>query len=231
MAVAATQLRLPRARLTRIYRHLHACYGHQQWWPGETPFEIIVGAVLTQNTAWSNVEKAIANLKTHQALSPGAILDAPDRRLAQWLRPSGYFNVKARRLRNVCQWYVQQGGYSRLKYRHTAALRRALLAINGVGPETADDILLYAFGRPVFVIDAYTRRLLGRLGLVADSVGYESLRLAMETALGADAALFNDYHAQIVRHAREVCRARPQCGDCVLRRGCETGRRTGQDSF
>ncbi|HEB98401.1 MAG TPA: endonuclease III domain-containing protein [Thiotrichales bacterium] len=213
-------LKLPAARVRRVYERLHEAHGPQHWWPGETPFEIMVGAILTQNTAWTNVERAIANLKRARALSPRAIVAAEPERLGEWLRPSGYFNIKARRLRNFCTWYLEQGGLSRLKWLDTQALRHAVLSVNGVGPETADDILLYAFERPVFVIDAYTRRLFSRLGMISGEEGYETLRHAFEHALGPDVALFNEYHALIVVHAKDICRKKPSCGDCVLKRGC-----------
>ena len=152
-------LRLPSPRLRAVYRRLLARHGPQHWWPAGTPFEVIVGAVLTQNTAWTNVERAIANLDAAGALSGEGLLALDHERLAALLRPSGYFNVKASRLRAVCAWYVARGGHARLRHWPTRRLRDALLGLHGVGPETADDILLYAFGRPVFVIDAYTRRL------------------------------------------------------------------------
>lgn len=215
-----TTLPLPPRRLRSLFRQLLDAYGPQHWWPGDTPFEIMVGAVLTQNTAWINVERAIANLINADALDPGRILAVKETQLAEWLRPSGYFNIKARRLRNFCHWYMEAGEYRKLKRRETGVLRQALLAVNGIGPETADDILLYAFGRPVFVIDAYTRRLFARLGLIAGDEGYETLRHAFEHALGPDAALFNEYHALIVAQAKEVCRVRPRCGECVLRKRC-----------
>lgn len=215
-----TMLKLPSRRLRSVFDRLLDGYGPQDWWPGDTPFEIMVGAVLTQNTAWINVERAIANLINQRALDPARILAAPEDRLADWLRPSGYFNIKARRLRNFCRWYLEAGGYDTLTALETQPLRHALLAVNGIGPETADDILLYAFDRPVFVIDAYTRRLFARLGLIAGDEGYEQLRQAVERALGADAALFNEFHALIVAHAKEICRVRPRCAECVLRRGC-----------
>jgi len=207
-------------RLLAVYQRLHGAHGPQSWWPGDTRFEIMVGAVLTQNTAWTNVEKAIANLKAANALSPEAIAAAPHRRLAAWLRPSGYFNVKAQRLRAFCRWLLEQGGERRLARWPTARLRAALLAVHGVGPETADDILLYAFNRPVFVIDAYTRRLFRRLGVIEGSEHYESLRELFEARLDADVPLFNEYHALIVAHAKEVCRPRPRCAGCCLRRMC-----------
>lgn len=203
-----------------VYRRLYRHYGPQHWWPGDSAFEIMVGAVLTQNTAWVNVERAIANLKAAGALSPQAIHATPARRLAAWLRPSGYFNVKARRLRALCAWLLQAGGVSRLRRMATPPLRAALLAVHGVGPETADDILLYGFDRPVFVIDAYTRRLFRRLGLVQGRESYETLRARFEQALAPDPGLYNEYHALIVRHAKQVCRTRPRCGACCLADRC-----------
>ena len=180
----------------------------------------MVGAILTQNTAWSNVERAIGNLIAKNKLQPRAIINARHDHLANWLRPSGYFNIKAQRLKSYCRWYVgagEDGGPERLG---TGSLRSALLGVKGVGPETADDILLYAFERPVFVIDAYTRRLFSRLGLYAGTEDYESLRLGCERALGPDVGLFNEYHALIVRHAKAVCRRKPDCRHCVLATGC-----------
>ena len=218
------KLKLPRKRLLTIHDRLYAAYGPQHWWPGETPFEIMVGAVLTQNTAWTNVERAIANLKAADALDPEAIVDAPHERLAEWLRPSGYFNIKAERLRAFCAWYVEQGGFESLTRLETGALREALIAVKGIGPETADDMLLYAFERPVFVIDAYTRRLFSRHGLITGDEPYDTLRLAIEAALGPDVPLYNEYHALIVRHAKEACRVRPACHSCPVRRGCRAPR-------
>ena len=199
-----------------VYRRLHAAHGPQHWWPGDSTFEIMVGAVLTQNTAWTNVEKAIANLKLAQALSPEAIAAAPHRRLATWLRPSGYFNIKAQRLRAFCQWLIRKGGVKHIARLPTEDLRSELLQVHGIGPETADDILLYAFNRPVFVIDAYTRRIFQRLRLIRGDEKYEQLRQWFETALAADARLFNEYHALIVTHAKDVCRKRPQCSACKI---------------
>ena len=212
-----------------IYRHLLDCHGPQHWWPGDSPFEIMVGAVLTQNTAWTNVEKAICKLKAAAALEPRKLARLPQARLARLLTPAGYFNVKARRLQNFCRWYLEQGGYEALRHWNTPRLRRGLLSVNGVGPETADDILLYAFQRPVFVIDAYTRRIFSRLGRVAQDLSYEALRETFEHSLRAElgrctkrrlARLFNEYHALIVVHGKDVCRPRPRCGDCCLRRLC-----------
>ena len=212
--------------LKRIYNTLLKSYGPQDWWPGDTPFEIMVGAVLTQNTAWLNVERAIRNLLDADALSPEAILAAHPRRLASWLKPSGYFNIKAKRLSNYCHWYVEQGGYESLTAWPTEQLRNGLLSVNGVGPETADDILLYAFERPVFVIDAYTRRLFKRLGMIEGDEAYEELRHFFESGLHKApqrVALFNEYHALIVVHAKDFCKTRPVCGACCLARVCEFG--------
>lgn len=215
-----------KARLTlpAVYRKLYAANGSQHWWPGDSRFEIMVGAVLTQNTAWSNVERAIANLKRAGALSPEAIVRAPHRRLAAWIRPSGYFNVKARRLKSLCRWLIAQGGVQRIARWPTERLRAALLGVHGIGPETADDILLYAFGRPVFVIDAYTRRLFARLGLIRGDEDYEMLRRHFERRLGPDPELFNEYHALIVAHGKNICRKRPACGKCCLAAQCPSFR-------
>lgn len=209
--------------LGQVYAALYRAYGPQQWWPGDTPFEVMVGAVLTQNTAWSNVEKAIINLKAHHALDPAVIHHTHTATLAAWLKPSGYFNIKARRLKNFCAWYLAAGGLATLQQLDTPTLRRALLSVNGVGPETADDMLLYAFERPVFVIDAYTRRLFSRLQLVTGEESYEELRHYFEEGLGRgvdNVPLFNEYHALIVVHAKQACRSKPLCAACCLRRRC-----------
>jgi endonuclease-3 related protein len=210
----------PHTSLRKIHDLLFAANGRQHWWPGDGAFEIMVGAVLTQNTAWTNVEKAIANLKQAKALSPEAIVEAHPRRLAAWLRPSGYFNIKAKRLKAMCRWVMQQGGASRLAKLATPELRHALLGVHGIGPETADDILLYAFHRPVFVIDAYTRRIFSRLGLIAGDEPYDTLRNRFEDELGFSAPQFNEYHALIVIHGKDVCKKRPLCGSCCLADEC-----------
>ena len=210
----------PRHTFHSVYKKLHAAHGPQDWWPGDTPFEIMVGAVLTQNTAWTNVEKAIANLKRARALTPQKILSVPPRTLAAWLKPSGYFNVKAKRLRAFCQWLVEQGGVKTLAKMPTYELRVALLSVHGIGPETADDILLYAFERPVFVVDTYTRRIFSRLGMIHGKEHYETLRGLFEQSLATDVALFNEYHALIVMHGKDVCRTRPVCSNCCMARTC-----------
>ena len=182
----------------------------------------MVGAVLTQNTAWVNVERSIANLKAAGRLgSPEAIVRARRDSLARWLRPSGYFNVKATRVRALCRWIIAQGGLRKLVRVSTSVLREALLKVHGVGPETADDIVLYAFNRPVFVIDAYTRRLFSRLGIIKGDEPYEALRSMFENGLRSDTSLFNEYHALIVFHAKHICRGRrPLCERCCLSKRC-----------
>ena len=213
--------------LLKVHDVLLDHYGPQHWWPARSPFEVMVGAVLTQNTAWTNVEKAIANLHAAQAMDAEVLLRAPQRRVAAWIRPAGYFNVKAQRLRNFCAWYLERGGEKKLRRLDTAALRHELLNINGVGPETADDILLYAFHRPIFVIDAYTRRLLSRLRLATGDESYDELRMQVEKTLKRATRgrrelipLYNEYHALIVRHAKDVCKPRPLCVDCCLTKHC-----------
>ncbi|MEX1081508.1 MAG: endonuclease III domain-containing protein [Halofilum sp. (in: g-proteobacteria)] len=209
-----------------IHDRLFAAYGAQGWWPADTPFEVIVGAVLTQNAAWKNVEYALENLRAAEALDPEAIRALSDERLGELIRPSGYFNVKAQRLKAVCCHVLDAGGVEGLADKPTAALRQDLLAVNGVGRETADDIVLYAFHRPVFVIDAYTRRIFSRLGAIDGREGYEELRGAFEKALGPKVEQFQEYHGLIVRHAKEACGARPACDRCCLRKRCPVG--TGQ---
>lgn len=207
--------------LEAVFNKLYKTYGPQGWWPAKSRFEVIVGAVLTQNTAWSNVEKAITNLRRQKCLSLSSILAATEPGLAECLRPSGYFNIKTRRLKNLCEWIRQQGGVAALSKLATPDLRHGLLSVNGVGPETADDILLYAFERPVFVVDAYTRRIMVRMGLLDDELSYEQVRSLFEGSLKADVRIYNEYHALIVRHAKEACRKKPLCGCCCLRSSCK----------
>ncbi|MCK4950567.1 MAG: endonuclease [Gammaproteobacteria bacterium] len=228
MSMKVSPLRLSKRKLKNTYHNLYKGYGRQDWWPGDTPFEIMVGAILTQNTAWTNVEKAITNLKVEKMLSARKITGARQNTLARLLKPSGYFNIKAKRLKNFCSWYLDQGGFKELAKKNTDELRSALLTVNGVGHETADDILLYAFERPVFVIDAYTRRIFSRLGLIAGDEPYDKLREAIELALKQDTVLFNEYHALIVNHGKDICRVKPKCMDCVLNQDCLFRRTSGQ---
>ncbi|MCG7960644.1 MAG: endonuclease [Candidatus Thiodiazotropha taylori] len=206
-----------KARLEELFEQLFAHYGAQNWWPAETPFEVMLGAVLTQNTAWTNVEKAILNLKDLGELNPQALLAMPRESLAEAIRPSGYFNLKAERVQNLCALLVENRELHKLA---DLELRAQLLGVTGIGPETADDILLYAFQRPVFVIDAYTRRLLGRIGWVDADVVYEDLRQTIEQALAGDAEYYNEFHALIVIHAKRVCCKQPRCSECHLSTLC-----------
>ncbi|WP_018144184.1 endonuclease III domain-containing protein [Thioalkalivibrio sp. AKL6] len=207
-------------RIPELLDALRAEYGDLQWWPAETAFEVMVGAVLTQNTSWTNVEKALANLRGIDALSPEGLMALSREELAAHIRPSGYFNVKADRLRHLLAFLEASGGIEGLAALDTDALRAALLGVKGVGPETADDIVLYAFGRPVFVVDAYTRRLFERLDLPQARAPYDALREHVEVALGPDVAALNDLHALIVEHGKERCRPRPRCDACPVRRHC-----------
>jgi endonuclease-3 related protein len=218
------RLVLPRAsptrrRLFRLYDTLARRYGAQHWWPARSPFEVIVGAILTQNAAWRNVDLAIARLREADALTPGAIRRLSAVRLAALLRPSGTFRVKARRLRAFVDHLARrhQGDLDRMLRQPALALRAELLTIPGIGAETADAILLYAAGRPVFVVDAYTRRIFGRHRLAAPAVPYAALQRLFAVDLPRDPALFSEYHALLVRVAKEHCRARPRCEGCPLR--------------
>ncbi len=201
-----------------LFTRLHALFGPQHWWPGDGPFEVMVGAILTQNTNWGNVERAIGNLKDARALTPEAIDGMDDSRLAELIRPAGYFNVKAARLKSFVRFYVgrYRGRVSAMRRRGTATLRQELLGVKGIGPETADSILLYALGRPVFVIDAYTRRVLSRHGIMDASEPYERFQGLFHSSLPRDARLFNEYHALLVRLGKEFCRPRPRCDGCPL---------------
>lgn len=207
-------------QLREVYARLFEHHGPQHWWPADSPFEVMIGAVLTQNTAWVNVERALGNLKRAEVLDAEALLELSESRLAKLLRPSGYFNVKARRVVEFCRWYLDNGGLQSLKRRTTARLRKELLSVHGIGPETADDILLYAFDRPVFVVDAYTRRLLSRLGVLGGDETYESIRAQLEASLPRRAPLFNEFHALIVHHGKDICRVRPRCEQCCLATDC-----------
>lgn len=204
--------------------------GPSGWWPGDTPLEVAVGAVLTQNTAWTNVEKAILGLRRAGLLENGqALLDAPLQLVEESIRPSGYFRMKAARLRDLMQFLAASCDFDLSALSpdagtHTGNLRDALLAVKGIGPETADSILLYAFGHPSFVVDAYTRRIMSRHGLLPEDVHYDELRDYFMDVLEPDARLFNEYHALIVRVAKEWCRkSNPRCSECPLQRFLECG--------
>ncbi len=206
-----------RQRLQELYDLLLVAYGHQHWWPGESPIEVMVGAVLTQNTNWTNVEKAIANLKQAGALNLPALSDLPPERLAGLIRPAGYYNLKAKRLGNLLAMINQRwdGDLDWFFDQPTDEIRQSLLAVKGVGPETADSITLYAAHKPVFVIDAYTFRILGRHGLAEPDMGYFDLQELFMDALPADTALFNEFHALLVRLGKGRCKKTgPRCQGC-----------------
>lgn len=207
--------------IQEVLVRLQMQYGPQHWWPAQSKYEVMVGAILTQNTAWTNVEYAITNLKQAQVLSPEKILALPPRRLGKLIRPAGYYNIKTKRLRALTKWLVENGGFVKLCALQTGALRKSLLGIHGIGPETADAILLYAFGRPVFVVDAYTRRIFKRVGAIQDEQGYEAIRALFEKKLIASARQYNEYHALIVKHAKEACLKVPRCGVCCCKQLCQ----------
>jgi len=202
--------------LLSIYHRLYSAYGPQHWWPGDTPLETAVGAILTQNTAWANVEKAITLLKSRRLLSLRRLARLCPAELAPLIRSAGFYNVKAARLAAFLRWLRAYGGFAALNRTSTSDLRPLLLARRGLGPETVDSILLYALDRPVFVVDAYTRRILSRYGLIAGDEPYESLRLMIESSLPHSPKLYNEYHALLVRLAKVNCRAQPRCDFCPL---------------
>jgi len=213
-------------RLLEIFDTLLDAYGPRFWWPAESPFEVCVGAILTQNTNWGNVEKAIANLKEAKLLSPEGLRDVAVERLAELIRPAGYFNVKSVRLKHFIGWlYGEHGGSLDAMFAGDwRRLRQDLLTVRGVGPETCDSIILYAGHKPSFVVDAYTRRLFSRLGLIAENAGYEEVRSVFMNNLPSDTELYNEYHALIVQHCKERCRKKPLCGECPLLPRCPFGR-------
>ena len=214
--------------LPGLLERLSEAFGPQDWWPAETAFEVLVGAVLTQNAAWRNVEQAIARLRVRGWLSATAIVNAPDDTLRECIRPSGYYNVKAQRLVAACETWLELGGEAGLQSMATGAAREALLAVKGLGPESVDDVLLYGFNRPVFVVDAYTRRIFSRVGVVPPDIGYEPLQAAFHAALPRNAERFNEAHALIVALGKDYCRPRsPRCGSCPLEPACAYG---GTDS-
>lgn len=213
------------ARLLDIYERLYHRYGPQDWWPGDGPFETIIGAILTQNTAWTNVERALGNLKTAQAMSPQRLRELPSETLAQLIRPSGYFNTKTKKLKAFAHHLGDQyhDDLSAFLSQEAAPLRQELLAIYGIGEETADDILLYAARLPSFVIDTYTRRIMRRLSMAPRNDSYGAFQSSFHENLSPDSRLFNEYHALLDKHAKETCRKSPSCDICCLLELCPTG--------
>jgi endonuclease III related protein len=209
----------PPVDLRTYYDALLAAHGPQNWWPGRSAFEVIVGAILTQNTSWTNVEPAIRNLRREKLLTPRAMETVSLARLARLIRSSGYFRQKARKLKCFVHFLRSEygGSLTRMFRTPTADLREKLLRVHGIGPETADSILLYAGEHPVFVVDTYTRRLLGRHELATPTQSYEEIRRLFEGSLPGDAPLYNEFHALIVRTGKEYCRTRnPRCSECPL---------------
>ncbi|MFC2162338.1 endonuclease III domain-containing protein [Candidatus Altiarchaeota archaeon] len=208
--------------LEAIYDLLLTELGPQRWWPAETEFEVIVGAILTQSTSWKNVEKAIKNLKDEGLLKPAKLEKVGEDRLSQLIKPSLYHNMKARKIKAFLGFFRRGYGMdiSRMKAEDIRTLRPRLLGVWGIGPETADSILLYALGKPSFVVDAYTVRIFRRIGLLGEGLDYDGLRSFMEDNLEADAGIYNEYHALIVALGKDYCRKKPRCGECPLSRLC-----------
>ncbi len=204
--------------LQQIFDQSYAAIGPLHWWPADTDEEMIIGAVLTQNTAWKNVEQAIANLRQVGKLTLRAIHATPEEELAQLIRPTGYFNLKAKRLLSLVRFFMERcgGDLSCLSRNDPATLRRKLLEVYGIGPETADSILLYALKMPIFVVDAYTRRILSRHGLCSAGASYEEIQSLFMRKLPHEEKMFNEYHAQLVAIGNRFCRPHPLCSQCPL---------------
>ena len=209
-----------KASLLQIYRKLYKEFGPQHWWPARTKFEVIVGAILTQNTNWGNVEKAIRQLKAAGVLSELALRDIPVTKLAALIKPAGYFNVKARRLKNFMRFFFDeyQGSLKTMGQEYLPHLRHKLLQVNGIGPETADSILLYALDKPVFVVDAYTKRFLYRHNLISPKAEYHQTQELFSTNFDAGIPFFREYHALIVALGKNYCKPTPSCEHCPLNR-------------
>jgi endonuclease III related protein len=203
----------------QVYQHLFKSLGPQFWWPGDSPFEIMVGAVLVQNTAWKNVERGIANLKQANLLTPRKIYGLPLEDLAELIRPAGYFRIKAQRLHNLVKFFVERyrGSIAAMQRVDVARLREELLAVNGIGPETADSILLYAIGKPVMVVDTYTNRVFARHGWMPHGTKYHSLQAHLTEQLPVDPSIYNEFHALLVHVGHHYCSPVPRCESCPLR--------------
>jgi endonuclease III related protein len=215
----AVMLRAREELLQQVFDQLLSAFGPQHWWPAETPFEVIAGAILTQNTAWKNVEKAIAALRHNQLLEVDQIRHIPEADLAALIRPSGYYNQKARKLKHFCNYLSNhwQGDLQRFLGQDLETLRAQLLRLHGIGPETADSIALYAAGQPSFVVDVYTHRIFSRHGWIPEELGYHELRRYFMDCLPAEVNLFKEYHALLVRTGHHFCRRKPACNQCPLR--------------
>lgn len=211
-----------REKLLKLYDSLYAAYGPQNWWPAETSFEVIIGAILVQSTAWNNVAQAINNLKTAQLLTPERLSECPQDMLETLIRPSGYYRAKAKKIQAFLEHLRHYYGncLDSLLAKDLPSLRTEMLSIYGIGEETADSILLYAASKPIFVVDAYTYRLLTRLGWTEGKYHYGKLQKIFMDAMPKDTGLFNEYHALIVRHGKTICSKSPKCSVCVLSQQC-----------
>ncbi len=209
-------------QLIQIYNTLFDSYGPQHWWPGETPFEVIVGAILTQSAAWTNVEKAIHNLKEADALNPTSLRELPHDKLAELVYPSGYFNAKAKKLKAFVEHLGKehQDSLESLFSSDIPQVRAELLSLYGIGPETADSIMLYAAQKPIFVIDAYTIRIFNRLGISALQNDYHTFQALFMGNLPHETRMFNEYHALLVHHGKNVCKKKPLCNQCCVSSLC-----------
>lgn len=207
-------------KLRSVYLALLGRHGERHWWPAEDPFEMMIGAILTQNVSWRNAAGAISNLRDARLLTPAAIRNAPPERLAVFIKPARFMNLKARRLKGFAEWYEAEFGadIGRMSRAEMWGLRERLLEVDGIGEETADCIILYACNLPIFVVDAYTRRIFERLGFIEGRLSYSGLQSFFMQNLPPDAALFKDYHAQLVHLAKKACRKKPFCGACPLKR-------------
>jgi len=205
--------------LMNIYRKLYKAYGPRNWWPGETDFEVMVGAILTQNTSWRNVEKAIQKLKGRGVLSPEGIHRLKKSQLASLIRSSGYYRIKADRLKSFVHFLFEEygGRLGRMRRGRLEALRKGLLGVKGIGPETADSILLYGLRKPIFVVDAYTKRILSRHGSISEKASYEEIQRLFMDHLRSDEKLFNEYHALFVHLGKTLCKKIPKCDLCPLK--------------
>ncbi len=204
--------------LTGIYHSLYKAFGPQHWWPGDTPFEVVVGAILTQNTNWGNVEKAINNLKSQKPFNAKALHKMQEKQLADLIKPTGYFNVKAKRLKEFLNFLMNhyEGSMKKMRAEDKRTLRKKLLSVNGIGPETADSILLYALEKPVFVIDTYTKRIMQRHKIAPEKATYHELQELFHENLPQKTKRYNEYHALFVKLGKDYCKTKPKCEGCPL---------------
>jgi len=207
--------------LLSYYQTLLDYFGPQDWWPGDTPLEIMIGAILTQNTNWGNVERAIDNLKSAKLLDPKKIVVSSKQKVEKLIRPSGYFRAKAKKLKIFCKWLLERGGVAKLKKLPVAELRPQLLDVWGIGPETADSILCYGLEKLSFVVDAYTVRIFNRLGIIK-TTDYHEVKDIFESSLPKSLKIYNEYHALIVALGKDVCKPKPKCELCPLISKCKT---------